>query len=64
MYVRLCVGHMHMNVGAYTSQRHQISLELELQVVVSFLIWSWESSLCPLEEQSALLTAKLREKPT
>ena len=37
--MRASAGHMHMNAGAYTSQWHQISLELELQLVVSLLIW-------------------------
>lgn len=37
-------------------QRHQISLELELQEVVSHWCGGWESDSGPLREQQALLT--------
>lgn len=39
IHVCLCVEQLHMNVGVYTVQRHQISLELQLQLIMSLLIW-------------------------
>jgi hypothetical protein len=51
---------MYRSTGAHGGQRcERPSLKLGLQVVVSHLIWCWESNSGPQEESCALLTTKL-----
>lgn len=53
LYTYLCIPRM--LVLLLGSRRHQMPLKLALYTVVSHLVWHWEPSLGPLEEQQGLL---------
>lgn len=61
MHMCLCVGHVHIGAGTLRGQRHQISLKLELQVVMDLLMWvlgmehsSSARAVCALNGQAIL----------
>lgn len=60
LFVYVCT----LNVGAIGSQKRELGLlELELQVVVSYLCGCCEASQGPLQEQYALLATETSFQP-
>lgn len=54
----------HMCADCTEARRgHQITLELELQMIVSYHVDGWELNLGPLVEQPVLITLTLATSP-
>lgn len=59
LLVCMSVCHVHVTPVCGDQKRASDSLELKLQMFVSFLCGFWDSNPGPLKEPSVLLTAKL-----